>query len=251
MKSPNLEQVEQCVRRGRYKRAIQLLQRAVGQGHSSAECYLRLAELYCLTDNWCQAISTLRNAVYCVQDPAPLRERLVELLIESGDYTEAIHECQAWAHEMPDHPTPLEHLLDVYCQKMDYDHALEVANRLVYLQPQSPDYRLRRAHLLDNMGRLREAIEDYQHLAWNETVPLEVMHWAQLELERLDADQLDLLVPLLMEDPLFRLKFLRNPLSAVQERGFRFSAWGETLLEQLTSTLRTIPKAPKPYGCYC
>ncbi len=251
MKVPSLEQAERCVRRGRYKRAIQILQHVLSQGHSSAECYLRLAELYRLEGDWRQAIAVLHTALYQVQDTTSVRERLVEILLENGNYAEAIAECEAWIQESPDHPTPLEHLLEAYWHKMDYDHALEVANRLVNLQPQSPDYRLQRASLLDQLGRIQEAIEDYQHLAWNESVPADVMVLAQLELERLDADQLDMLVPLLVEDPIFRLKFLHNPSSAVQERGFRFSPFGEMLLDQLIANLRKMPLLPKPYAYYC
>ncbi|MCS7208740.1 MAG: hypothetical protein NZ874_04130, partial [Fimbriimonadales bacterium] len=162
----------------------------------------------------------------------------------------AVCECRRWHREMPHHPTPLEHLLDAYWQSMDYEHALQVANQLVMLQPQSAHYRLRRARLLDNLGRHAQAVSDYEHLAFDIPAPVEVSVWAILELERLDKTQMDILLRLLMEDTVFRLKFLRDPIRAARERGFVFSRVGEQMLTEVPQTLRELPKPPRRYAEY-
>jgi tetratricopeptide (TPR) repeat protein len=126
---------------------------------------------------------------------------------------------------------------------------LEVANRLVQLQPNAAHYRLRRARLLDEMGRHAQAVEEYQRLAEDISAPLEVIFLAHLELQRLDQQQLEVLMPLLIEDVAFRLEFLRDPIEAVRQRGFRFSEVGEEMLALLPEEMR--PLRAKRHGGYC
>jgi tetratricopeptide (TPR) repeat protein len=179
------------------------------------------------------------------------RERLIELLIESGRLAEAVAECERWLGEMPEHPTPLEHLLDAHWHAMEYLRALQAANRLVHLQPRNAHYRMRRARLLDNLGRHAEAISDYEQLAFEAGAPLEIIAWAMLELERLDRMQMRQLMRLLMEDALFWVKFIRDPKGAARERGFAFSRVGEEVLETLPDTLlREMPRPPRRNAGY-
>ncbi|MCX7925230.1 MAG: tetratricopeptide repeat protein [Fimbriimonadales bacterium] len=250
MKLTTLQQADEYVRRGRLKQAVRVLQRAVQAGDAPLEYYLRLAEVYRLQDNWHDAINAVRAALQCNPHAVPVRERLVELLIESGQLAEAVAECRRWLRETPDHPIPLEHMLDAYWQSMDYEHALQVANHLVQLQPQSAHYRLRRARLLDNLGRYAQAISDYEHLAFDVTAPLEIIVWAIIELERLDKVQMEMLLHLLTEDAVFRIKFLRDPIGAARERGFVFSRVGEQMLEHVPNVLNDLPKPPRRYADY-
>jgi tetratricopeptide (TPR) repeat protein len=244
MKPTTLQQAEAYLQRGRLKQAARVLRRAVQAGDAPLECYLRLAEVCRLQENWRGAIDAIRAALQRQPDSIPARERLIELLIESGRLAEAVAECERWLGEMPEHPTPLEHLLDAHWHAMDYLRALQAANRLVHLQPRNAHYRMRRARLLDNLGRHAEAISDYEQLAFEAGAPLEIMAWAMLELERLDRIQMRQLMRLLMEDALFWVKFVRDPKGAARERGFTFSRVGELLLETLPETL--LREMPRP-----
>jgi len=233
------------------KQAARVLRRAVQAGDAPLECYLRLAEVCRLQENWRGAIDAIRAALQRQPDSIPARERLIELLIESGRLAEAVAECERWLSEMPEHPTPLELLLDAHWHAMDYPRALQAANRLVNLQPHDANYRLRRARLLDNLGRHAEAISDYEQLAFEAGAPLEIMAWAMLELERLDRIQMRQLMRLLMEDALFWVKFIRDPKGAARERGFIFSRVGEEVLETLPETLlREMPRPPRRNAGY-
>ena len=243
MKSTTLQQAEKYLQRGRLKQAARVLKRALQSGEASLECYLRLAEVCRLQENWHGAIEAIRAALQCQPDAAPVREQLIELLIESGCLAEAIAECKYWLQEAPDHPTPLEHLLDAHWQAMNFGRALDAANQLVQLQPHAAHYRLRRARLLDNLGRRAEAVSDYEWLAFEASAPLEITVWATLELQRLDRIQMRQLMRLLMEDALFWVKFIRDPKGAARERGFTFSRVGEEVLETLPDTLlRELPR---------
>jgi len=244
MKPTTLQQAEEYLQRGRLKQAARVLRRAVQSGDAPLECYLRLAEVCRLQENWRGAIDAIRAALQRQPDSIPARERLIELLIESGRLAEAVAECERWLSEMPEHPTPLELLLDAHWHAMDYPRALQAANRLVNLQPHDANYRLRRARLLDNLGRHAEAISDYEQLAFEAGAPLEIMAWAMLELERLDRIQMRQLMRLLMEDTLFWVKFIRDPKGAARERGFTFSRVGEEVLETLPDTL--LREMPRP-----
>jgi len=244
MKPTTLQQAEAYLQRGRLKQAARVLRRAVQSGDAPLECYLRLAEVCRLQENWRGAIDAIRAALQRQPDSIPARERLIELLIESGRLAEAVAECERWLSEMPEHPTPLELLLDAHWHAMDYPRALQAANRLVNLQPHDANYRLRRARLLDNLGRHAEAISDYEQLAFEAGAPLEIMAWAMLELERLDRIQMRQLMRLLMEDALFWVKFIRDPKDAARERGFAFSRVGEEVLETLPDTL--LREMPRP-----
>lgn len=251
MKPTTLQQAEEHLKRGRLKQAARVLQRAVQSGDAPLECYLRLAEVCRLQENWRDAIETIRAARERHPDALLVREQLIELLIESGRYAEAIAECEQWLREMPEHPTPLEHLLDAHWQAMDYLRALQVANRLVQLHPRSAHYRMRRARLLDNLGRHAEAISDYEHLAFGKGAPLEIILWATFELERLDQTQMRQMVRLLSEDALFWVKFTRDPKAAARERGFVFSRIGQEVLESLPEILmRELPRPPRRYAGY-
>ena len=251
MKPTTLQQAEAYLQRGRLKQAARVLRRAVQAGDAPLECYLRLAEVCRLQENWRGAIDAIRAALQRQPDSIPARERLIELLIESGRLAEAVAECERWLSEMPEHPTPLEHLLDAHWHAMDYLRALQAANRLVHLQPRNAHYRMRRARLLDNLGRHAEAISDYEQLAFEAGAPLEIIAWAMLELERLDRIQMRQLMRLLMEDALFWVKFIRDPKDAARERGFTFSRVGELLLETLPETLlREMPRPPRRNAGY-
>jgi tetratricopeptide (TPR) repeat protein len=251
MKPTTLQQAEAYLQRGRLKQAARVLRRAVQAGDAPLECYLRLAEVCRLQENWRGAIDAIRAALQRHPDSIPARERLIELLIESGRFAEAVAECEHWLSEMPEHPTPLEHLLDAHWHAMEYLRALQAANRLVQLQPRNAQYRMRRARLLDNLGRHAEAISDYEQLAFEAGAPLEIMAWAMLELERLDRIQMRQLMRLLMEDTLFWVKFIRDPKGAARERGFIFSRVGEEVLETLPDTLlRELPRPPRRNAGY-
>jgi tetratricopeptide (TPR) repeat protein len=251
MKPTTLQQAEEYLQRGRLKQAARVLRRAVQAGDAPLECYLRLAEVCRLQENWRGAIDAIRAALQRQPDSIPARERLIELLIESGRLAEAVAECERWLSEMPEHPTPLEHLLDAHWHAMDYLRALQAANRLVQLQPRNAQYRMRRARLLDNLGRHAEAISDYEQLAFEAGAPLEIIAWAMLELERLDRIQMRQLMRLLMEDTLFWVKFVRDPKGAARERGFAFSRVGEEMLEALPDTLlREMPRPPRRNAGY-
>jgi tetratricopeptide (TPR) repeat protein len=251
MKPTTLQQAEAYLQRGRLRQAARVLRRAVQAGDAPLECYLRLAEVCRLQENWRGAIEAIRAALQCQPDAIPVRERLIELLIESGRLAEAVAECERWLGEMPEHPTPLEHLLDAHWHAMDYLRALQAANRLVHLQPRNAHYRMRRARLLDNLGRHAEAISDYEQLAFEAGAPLEIIAWAMLELERLDRIQMRQLMRLLMEDTLFWVKFVRDPKGAARERGFTFSRVGEEVLETLPDTLlRELPRPPRRNAGY-
>jgi tetratricopeptide (TPR) repeat protein len=251
MKPTTLQQAEEYLQRGRLKQAARVLRRAVQSGDAPLECYLRLAEVCRLQENWRDAIDAIRAALQCQPDSVVARERLIELLIESGRLAEAVAECEHWLSEMPEHPTPLEHLLDAHWHAMEYLRALQAANRLVHLQPRNAHYRMRRARLLDNLGRHAEAISDYEQLAFEAGAPLEIIAWAMLELERLDRMQMRQLMRLLMEDALFWVKFIRDPKGAARERGFAFSRVGEEVLETLPDTLlRELPRPPRRNAGY-
>ncbi len=251
MKPTTLQQAEAYLQRGRLKQAARVLRRAMQSGEASLECYLRLAEVYRLQENWNGAIEAIRAALQRQPDSVAAREQLVELLLESGHTAEAVAECERWLQETPDHPIPLEHLLDAYWQAVDYGRALRVANHLVRLQPCAAHYRMRRARLLDNLGRHAEAVSDYERLAFESGAPLEIMVWASHELERLDQLQMHQVMRLLMEDAVFWVKFMRDPKGAARERGFTFSRVGELLLETLPDALlREMPRPPRRYAGY-
>ena len=250
MKATLVEQIERCVQQGKVRRAIRLLREAVAAGESPSACYQKLAELYRMQRQYRRAIWALRQAMRHTLDATPLRAMLIEVMIESGDGEGAVRECRRWLQEAPDHPTPLEHLMDFYWRQREFQQALELANRLVQLQPTSPYYRLRRACLLDDMGRYAQAVEDYQRLTDDEMAPIEVALLAQMELDRLDRQQMEVLIPLLMEDVVFRVEFLRNPIEAVRERGFRFSDDGEQMLAYLPNEMRQMSDHMRRHGGY-
>ncbi|MFQ3611118.1 MAG: tetratricopeptide repeat protein [Fimbriimonadales bacterium] len=244
------KQVDECVRKGRLDRAIQMLHQVLETGKQPLECYVRLAELYRRKHNWQNAIGAIRNALLLNPESDTLRKQMVEMLIESGDFASAEQECRMWLALEPNHPTPLELLLEVYTTQMDYGRALPIAERLVRLQPLSHHYRFRRARLLKAVGRLHQAIDDYEQLAFDESVPFELVLLSRMELESLDYHQMDTLFHLLMEDKLFRLKFLHDPVPSARERGFHFSRVGEAMLEQVPEALRELPKFPRHNGSY-
>ncbi len=244
------KQVDECVRKGRLDQAIQMLNRVLESGNQPLECYVRLAELYRKKHNLHSAIGAIRNALSLSPESDTLRKQMVEMLIESGDFATAEQECRQWLTQHPEHPTPLELLLENYTTQKRYHQALQIAERLVRLQPLSPHYRYRRARLLRKLGRINEAVDDYEHLAFNESLPWEIILLARMELEHLDHLQLDSVFHLLVEDKVFRFKFLHDPIHTVRERGFHFSRVGEAMLEQVPDALRESPMFPRRYGSY-
>lgn len=251
MKQSVLERAEQYARRGQVQEAIQLLRKAVLRGRVAVEGYLRLAELCSQVADWRQAVWALRRARELDPRSEPVRKQLVESLIYAGQIEEAVQECQNWLRETPDHPVPLEKLCDAHVQRKCYSEALAVANQLVRLQPLCAHCRVRRARLLVRMGRTYEAIEDYLWVAFESRgATLETLIFAYMELERLNSQQLDILFSLLLYDSAFRLRFLQDPVEAVHARGFRFSPFGEKIVEHLPKAVREILPNKRRYAPY-
>ncbi len=245
-----LQDAENYIQQGKVQHAIYLLRLMACICESPSICYQKLAELYRKQRRYSRAIWALRQAIRFADNPDPYRAALIEVLLESGRWRVAIRECRRWLRQSPDHPIPLERLMDVYWRRMEFQRALELANRLVQLLPASAHHRLRRAHLLEDMGRYAQAAEEYQRLVEDDSAPFEVMVTASLDLRRLDHQQLTVLVPLLMEDPAFRLEFLRDPVAAVRQRGFRFSPAGEEMLTDFPDEMQWMTQRTRRHGGY-
>lgn len=245
MKVTEFEIAEECVRLGNLPQAVRALKRALRKGMNPLLCYARLAELHRLQSRWNQAIAAARQAVRLAPDPVPYREMLVEILMESGQLEDALQESLEWWEENPEDLTAMENLARAYWQRSEFPSALRVLNRLIKINPLCSEYRLQRAEVLQQLGLFFDSADDFETVM-NSDASIELRFMAQSEVAMLDRWQMELIVTMLMENPLFRVQFSRDRRWAVEERGFRLSEAGKDLLEMVN--LRSLPLPPCQQG---
>lgn len=226
-----LQQAEQLAERGQVSEAIQSVEQAMRLGADRYTCYLRLARLYQAGRRWEEAVSAAEMAI--AEHPGKLsaREAIIALYLEAGEYERAVDASKALLKLAPRHLPARDALGAAYIGLGDVQAAVRVANDLIRLNPYDPAHRFKKALLCQHQGEVRMAVEEFQRVLDMSSDP-EMTQNAREQLEILDTYQLNAILVLSEEDPIFRAKLRRDAEAAAEERGFYLSDAGRQFLHE-------------------
>jgi tetratricopeptide (TPR) repeat protein len=234
-----LQQAEQLAERGQVSEAIRSVEQAIRLGADRYTCYLRLARLYQAGQQWEEAVCAAEMAI--AEHPGKLsaREAIIALYLEAGEYQRAVEASKALLKLAPRHLPARDALGAAYIGLGDVLAAVRVANDLIRLNPYDPAHRFKKALLCQHQGEVRMAVEEFQRVLDISSDP-EMTQNAREQLEVLDSIQLNAIIVLSEEDPIFRVKLQRDPDMSVEERGFYLSDAGRQFLRDWIS--RRLPE---------
>lgn len=229
-------------RRGETRRALLLLRKGVEQIPRSPALWFALGQMHRQLGQWREAVQCFERVLELRFDSPLVREILGQLCSELGWLDKAQEHALRGLEQDPENPNLLDLLAFVYMQKGRFSEALCVLQRLVRLAPTDPVIQFRLASLHHQLSNYPQAIAAYQR-----TIALapetELAREAQYILELLDKQQLEQVFLLSMEDPVFRIKLMRNPHQALKERGFLLS---EASMEVILNT--DFSQLPRRHG---
>jgi tetratricopeptide (TPR) repeat protein len=237
---------ERQIEQGAFLQAVAAFRQARKQGADPYLCLLRIADLYRQMQQWNQAFGALEQAV--ALEPTRLSgwELLLEFAQEAGDRDRAVFASHALIKLVPRHIPAHNMLGAAYMQQGDVEAALRVANTLIRLEPDVPAHHFKKALLCQHQNEVALAVQEFmQTLRLGPEGPL--AESAREALETLDLFQLNQIVTLAIEDAIFRAHLLRQPVNAVEERGFALSPMGEHLLTDFCQeALPDCPASQRP-----
>lgn len=234
--SAALRHASRMVRNGRYAEALTSLNQALTLGADPYDCYLRQSQVYQSLGRPEDALSAAEKAVAARPNAVAPREAMVALYLQLRNFDGAIAVSREILRIAPRHMAARHAMGAAYMSIGDFDAAMRVANEMVRMEPDEPLHRLKRAMLLEHMGQTHMAMEDLQRaldLAEDEDLRSHLRE----HMETLDLVELHKIIMLAEDDPVFRLRVMREPERAITERGFSLSEWGLRRLEEITSEI--------------
>ncbi len=229
-------------RRGETHRAIALLQKGVERSPQSGRLWFTLGQLQRNTGQLRDAMRSFEQVLALGDDMPLVREVMGQICTELGWTDKAIEHALKGLEKDIDNPNLLDLLAFAYLQRGQTREAVQVLGRLIRLAPTDPVVQFKMATLHHQLSNYAQAVKGYRQtmaLAPN----TELAREAQNALELLDRYQLEQVFVLSMEDPVFRMKLIRDPLKAVQEKGFALS---DASLEIIHNT--DFSQFPKRWG---
>lgn len=229
-------------RRGETKQAIALLKKSVERLPKSATLWFTLGQLQRKAGQLKDAVKSFEQVLILGHDTPFLREAIGHLCTELGWTEKATEHALKGLEQDPDNPNLLDLLAFAYLQGGQGREALQVLSRLARLTPTDPVVQFKIATLHHQLSNYAQAVRCYRQviaLAANTDLARESQH----ALELLDRHQLEQVFLLSMEDPVFRIKLTRNPVQALQEKGFALS---DVSMEIIINT--DFTRLPKRWG---
>jgi len=231
---------------GRYDEALSSLDQALVLGADPYDCYLRQSLVYQSLGRPREAISAAEKAVAVKPRMIAAREAVVALLLELREFRRAVEASQELLRIAPRHMAARDAMGAAFMGMGDVEAAMRVTNEMMRLDPGEPLHRLKRAMLLEHQGETRMAIADLQRVLDTTDDPT-LAQTVRSHLDTLDLSELQKIVLLATEDPVFRAKLMREPERAITERGFALTEWGLRRLEEMaTEELANHPSETSP-----
>ncbi|MCX7969803.1 MAG: tetratricopeptide repeat protein, partial [Armatimonadetes bacterium] len=229
-------------RKGETKRALLLLKKGLEQIPNSPALWFALGQLQRNLNRFKEALESFEQVLKLGHDTPILREIMGQICSEIGLIEKAMEHALKGLEQEPENLNLLDLLAFVYLQKGRVRDALHVVQMLVRLVPTDPVIQFKLATLNHQLGNYAQAVMAYQR-----TIALapgtDLAKEAQRILEVLDRYQLEQVFMLSMEDPIFRIKLIRNPQEALREKGFLLS---ESSLEIIYNT--DFSQLPRRHG---
>lgn len=241
---PYLLLVDILEKEGKLNKALEMVNLALELNLEDPRLLLRAARLQHAIGDVHESLRLLERMVTISNDPEA-RQALAEIYMEIGAYDKVIEHCTRALHINPTDLVTMDLLAFAYIQEGNLDEAIQILSRMVHMVPNDPFARFKLATLYHQKGIFSKAMREYQRVLDLQPHGVLAQH-AKTAIEHLDEHQLEQVFLLSAEDPVFRAKLARDPVRAVQERGFQLTEASLELLKNtdFTSTPRRSPGAP-------
>ncbi len=228
----HIDQAAKLQERGLLIDAVSEMKKAVRLSTDKAPVYKELAGLYRNLLLGDEAIASIKKAIHAKPDDIPAREFLLEMLLEQDKFDEIISECTELLRRSKRNLIARDILSIAYFKKGMVERALQITNEMIRLYPTSPLSHFKKGVLCQHKGDIRNAVREFSRVLDMEPDD-ELAEYAQQAVDNLDSGQLRNIVVLAMEDYTFRSKLIRDPESAVLEKGYHLSYAGISSLAQI------------------
>ncbi|MCS7252822.1 MAG: tetratricopeptide repeat protein [Armatimonadota bacterium] len=203
---------------GKREEALSIIIKALSKGVADVELKLKAAELYHEFGELGKAVEILESAAAETDDES-INIVLSELYMELGNYSRVVECCSKALRHSPDEPLLLDMLAFAHLQMGNLDEAIQALTRLVHIAPMDTFTRFRLATLYHQKGAYASAMREYQRVLSMEPNGI-FAEPAKAAIQQLDEIQLEQVFMLSAEDPVFRVKLMRDPAKTLRERGF-------------------------------
>ena len=219
-------------RAGRYDEAVRAMSRALQLSPENSDYYYSLAALLRETRRYEDAEKVLLVGLELKPNHRDLLEAMAEVALETGQPESAIDFAHRLLRLERNSLAARDVLGVAYLQLGRVNEALRMADQMVAINPMDPSHHFKKAVLIQQQGKMREAVGVFC-LVVVFLLVCEMGDEARQAVESMDNQQMRQIVLLASEDPIFRTKLRRDPVHAVKERGFFLSEAGASALQML------------------
>lgn len=237
-----LHQADALVASGRIEEAVAQLKTLVHALPDSTRGYVRLANLLRQWRRAGEAREILETAVAHVPNCPVSREALADVCLEIGRYDDAIRHGRALLDLKKRSIHARDLLSTAYLHRGQYDRALRLTDEMIRLDPFEPAHHFKRGVVLQQAGHLSGSCEAFQRTLELSPEP-ELQEACRMAIDLLERYQIRQILTIASDDMLFRLRLLRDPLDASQQRGFSLS---ETAIAVLAAQLSHLVPDNQP-----
>ncbi len=228
----HIKAASELINEGKIDEAIDNLGNALQNVDHKYPILKKLAELYRNQHKYKNARENIDLALQINPYDIESHEMLFEISLEQGDYDEVIKYSCNLLKLSPKSLSARDALYFAYLQKGLLDQALQITNELIRIDPYSPMHHYKKAYIHHEKGDISAAIHELSRVL--EMSPDDEMEEEALQaIDQLDSFQIRHILMLGIEDFIFRAKLIRDPESAVAERGYYLSNSGLNILRQI------------------
>lgn len=235
-----IKRVEEQVEQQRYTEAVTNLKRAITLGADQYASLVHIADIHRAQGQWQEAYAAVEEAIALEPQRLVAHEMALTIACDASDTPRIFKTSRTLIKLSPRHIAAHSALGMAFMNLNNMEAALRVTNTLIRLDPDNAAHHYKKALLCQHQGEVALAVHEFTI-----TVRLDPhgSHAtpAREALENLDAFQLNQVLTLSMEDVVFRTKLFRDPLEAVEERGYSLSDTGSQILLELCSHLIPLP----------
>jgi tetratricopeptide (TPR) repeat protein len=148
---------------GDLQHAVKAIEAVPADGRSP-KMELTLGALYDQLKQTKDAITAYRHAVELEPDDPQSREALAQEMLSNEQFDEALKQFEAISEADPDNSEALIHIAEIQRRQGKFEPALETIRKARKNDPKSLEAGYNEGMLLDDLGRLDEAVQTYQEM---------------------------------------------------------------------------------------
>lgn len=241
--SASLKRAERHIAQGSHRAAVDSLKQAIAQGADESACRLRIAQVYAAAQQWSEALAAANEAARLAPEQIAAWECVMTVAQASGNRQRALLASEKLIKLSPRYLPAHTAQAEIYLQLGQPEAALRALNTLIRLDPANAAHHIQKGMLFQHQGEVALAVHEFSTAVGLEPDGPQV-ETALEALGILDAHQMNSIMLLAIEDPVFRVALARDAMAAVAERGFSLSPMGQHMMHEMGA--QAFADLPRP-----